>query len=497
MMKICSVSILISSINIILSLHWTSIEANSIVGLHVKQLQHDPIKSDIVQSESSLPSKEDSIQSNEIHGTPIVPSSIKPDSFGSIAEVTVECNSNLIKINLVSTHRFNGMIYPKGLSTNTSCMMEYFDVNEFEYRLPLRACNTMSTELNDGIEYFNTVIVQPHRRLVTNQGKGYHIRCRYQTKDKRITNSYNLTLSNGDLENRIGSTPLFGTAPIPTSSMKIYHQGTNREIIADNVKIGDRLTLAIAIEQQEIYGMKITNCLVRDGLNWGEQPLINDDGCPVDKEIMGPFEYSNNLTKASVSFHAHKFPYTSSVYYQCNVRLCLKDENGCDDSPPRCDQNGRNYRHISSRSRRDTYDALVVPDISHQHHRALAQRMRKLDKDLSTQVYSGLYVDENENVSDFNEETDSETDSDSIENGKRRPIHHDPSEFCISMRKFAIGVAIASLLLILAVLLLVICILQRRRRRHQHQRLFSSSGSTIGSGSVYSGQYTNRGYSRD
>lgn len=77
----------------------------------------------------------------------ISPNLIVSDSFGSIAEVTVECNSNLIKINLVSTHRFNGMIYPKGLSTNTSCMMEYFDVNEFEYRLPLRACNTMSTEL--------------------------------------------------------------------------------------------------------------------------------------------------------------------------------------------------------------------------------------------------------------------------------------------------------------------------------------------------------------
>ncbi|OTF78932.1 Zona pellucida-like domain containing protein, partial [Euroglyphus maynei] len=80
--------------------------------------------------------------------------------------------------------------------------------------------------------------------------------------------------------------------------MKIYHQGTQKEIIADNVKIGDRLTLSISIEQQDVYGMKITNCLVRDGLNWGEQPLINDEGCPVDKEIMGPFDYSHNLTRA-------------------------------------------------------------------------------------------------------------------------------------------------------------------------------------------------------
>ena len=58
----------------------------------------------------------------------------------------------------------------------------------FQYSLPLRACNTMSTEVEDGVEYFNTVIVQPHRRLVTNQGRGYQIRCRYQTKEKRISN---------------------------------------------------------------------------------------------------------------------------------------------------------------------------------------------------------------------------------------------------------------------------------------------------------------------
>ena len=75
----------------------------------------------------------------------------------------------------------------------------------------------------------------------------------------------------------------------------------------------------------------MTNCLVRDGLSWSEQPLINNDGCQVDEEIMGPFEYSKNLTEAHVTFPAHKFPFTSSVYYQCNVKLCLKHNGGCDD----------------------------------------------------------------------------------------------------------------------------------------------------------------------
>ena len=45
---------------------------------------------------------------------------------------------------------------------------------------------------------------------------------------------------------------------------------------------------------------------------------------------MGEFEYSARKTTALVRFQAHKFPYTSSVYYQCNVKLCIKHAGGCD-----------------------------------------------------------------------------------------------------------------------------------------------------------------------
>lgn len=44
---------------------------------------------------------------------------------------------------------------------------------------------------------------------------------------------------------------------------------------------------------------------------------------------MGQFEYSNDRSQATVSFPAHKFPYTASVYYQCNVRLCALQDPSC------------------------------------------------------------------------------------------------------------------------------------------------------------------------
>jgi hypothetical protein len=112
---------------------------------------------------------------------------------------------------------------------------------------------------------------------------------------------------------------------MPACHMKIY----TGEKLADSVKIGDPLKLIINIDKQDMYGLHITDCLVRDGLGWGEQRLIDKNGCPLDQEILGPFSYDSDRTKATVAFPAHKFPYTSSVYYQCNVKLCLLDVDNC------------------------------------------------------------------------------------------------------------------------------------------------------------------------
>lgn len=58
--------------------------------------------------------------------------------------------------------------------------------------------------------------------------------------------------------------------PMPGCHMKIY-SGKN---IAENVKIGDPLMLKIYIDKQDLYGMHILDCNVRDGLGWGEQNLV-------------------------------------------------------------------------------------------------------------------------------------------------------------------------------------------------------------------------------
>lgn len=72
------------------------------------------------------------------------------------------------------------------------------------------------------------------------------------------------------------SAPLLATASMPSCTMKIFRSG--RDDVAETVKVGDKLIMVIEIDQQDMYGMRITNCVVRDGMNMAEQQLINDVG---------------------------------------------------------------------------------------------------------------------------------------------------------------------------------------------------------------------------
>jgi len=376
------------------------------------------------------------------------------DKNDIVVDVGVLCNSEDITLTLtVTTDFFNGMIYPKGLSKNSTCMTEYIQQEGIiTYVLPLRSCNTMSTDVVDGIEYFNTVVVQPHRKLVTNQGRGYHVRCRYQTQEKTLTNDFNVSA--------LGTTPLTATAAMPASSMRIFYGEASEGLVAENVKIGDPLSLVVSIDEQDIYGMHVTECLVRDGLGWSEQGLINGEGCPEDYEIMGEFEYSASKTTALVHFQAHKFPYTSSVYYQCNVKLCIKHAGGCDQVPPIC-ENGVNIvrkkrQVVEVDERNNAYDLV--------------------EREETIKVYSGLYVNEAQDLDD----------DEFAENLDQPDVSvYDPNTFCISQRSFAIGIAIAGLILMTAVVVAIMILVSKRRRKN-----LSTTGS-----SIYSGPYTNTAYS--
>ncbi|XP_072937826.1 cuticlin-4 isoform X2 [Epargyreus clarus] len=366
--------------------------------------------------------------------------------------LTVACErENMhVTISLAHTHvnslydTFNGIVYPAGLGSNSTCLREYVSASgDLQYTLPLKGCNTMSTDNEDGtVEYYNNIIVQPHLRLVTGQGRGYHVRCRYRRRDLTLYRPNRVhrphadrltSLQHSDNDDEYDE----DSGLLPSVTMKIYKGDPQDKQVASNVRIGDTLTLVVSLEKQRQFGLLVSECAVRDGLGWAEQSLIADDGCPLDGEIMGLFQYKSDKQQAQVSFPAHKFPYTASVYYTCEVKLC--DLNHPTDCEP----------------------------CSHKKNRV--RRQANMESPAIVEVFSGLYV--NEADSPDNDEVTSEKKED---------------EICISQRNFAIGICIAGVILMICVIAAIAFILARRR----NPKTYSRTGS-----SLYSGPYTNTGYS--
>ncbi|XP_037944160.1 uncharacterized protein LOC119676965 [Teleopsis dalmanni] len=339
---------------------------------------------------------------------------------------------------------------------------------------------------DDGrIEFFNTIVLQPHLKLITDLGRGYHVRCAYKSRDAatrkqhkpsskqvkhaqkpqafhsadsevtdrrdygRSLDKYRATGDELDEDDvfddestaNAEANEELNEIPMPGCHMKIYNA---EHKIADDVKIGDPLTMVVSIDKQDVYGLHVTDCTVRDGLGWGEQRLLGEDGCPMDNEIMGQFNYTTDRMAANVTFPAHKFPYTTSVYYQCNVRLCALQDPECKVAPT-C--SGKRPKRQTNADNKDEEQAIIKVD-------------------------TGLYVNENVDVT--------EDDEDSV--FKEKTLD---DALCVSQRTFAIAIAIAGLILMLAVVAAVLCIMARRSTK-----TVSNSGS-----SIYSGPYTNTAFS--
>jgi hypothetical protein len=91
----------------------------------------------------------------------------EPSSDASLAplpDMRIDCLASSIAVTLLPNQQhFAGLIYPKGLATNSSCMIEYdllpSSNSNLTYHLPLRSCNTMSNDLVRLLLFFLSAIV--------------------------------------------------------------------------------------------------------------------------------------------------------------------------------------------------------------------------------------------------------------------------------------------------------------------------------------------------
>lgn len=118
---------------------------------------------------------------------------------------------------------------------------------------------------------------------------------------------------------------------------------------------------------------------------------------------MPKFKYSNSSTYGEVSFPAHKFPHTSSVYYQCNVRLCINN-GGCQQAEcpgpasnsggPRKKRFASNHNHPVNGGTKQEANEGSPPSLPMPSALKLPSPYGNNGTNLSFDVYSGLYVND-------------------------------------------------------------------------------------------------------
>lgn len=122
-----------------------------------------------------------------------------------------------------------------------------------------------------------------------------------------------------------------------TASMDIQiGKGPNAPSVNGLVKIGDTLTMVIAIEGDPGFDVQVQECIAHDGNRSNAVTLTDSRGCVLKKKLMGPWQKSTQTGRPGVSlvafsfFQAFKFPDQMEVFLECNVELC---KNGCDICP--------------------------------------------------------------------------------------------------------------------------------------------------------------------
>jgi hypothetical protein len=135
------------------------------------------------------------------------------------------------------------------------------------------------------------------------------------TGEKTITLGFNVSMLST-------AATLANTGPPPTCVMKIV-TATGGEITS--AEIGESLMLRVEVQPQTIYGGFARQCVAKtmDGDAENEYLVTDENGCATDPSIFGEWEVDPNNFLLLAHFNAFKFPSSSSIKFQCNVRVCF------------------------------------------------------------------------------------------------------------------------------------------------------------------------------
>ncbi|CAI4233042.1 unnamed protein product [Auanema sp. JU1783] len=255
-----------------------------------------------------------------------------------LGQPVITCESDTIDMQFRTRRPFTGKVFVRGNYNRPECRVDYgrrtVDGRPLGgIRLNHGACNMDRQRMitPEGMMFSTVLIISFHPLFVTKMDKAYHIKCMY----KEAVRTVKATLDVSSLPTE----SIAADVPMPTCTYTIRKDSLDGPIL-QIARVGDQIVHRWQCDSDE-YGVLVHNCFVEDG--HGQKHLIIDDnGCHTDRLLLGDPTYVEALNMAYRESFVFKFADRIDVRFQCEIRLCLKEDGGCDDiTPPLCVDSNR------------------------------------------------------------------------------------------------------------------------------------------------------------
>uniref|UniRef100_A0A914UV67 ZP domain-containing protein n=1 Tax=Plectus sambesii TaxID=2011161 RepID=A0A914UV67_9BILA len=249
---------------------------------------------------------------------------------------------------------FTGKVYVKGHYNNPECRVDYSKPSEDGrplggIKLSHGACDMDRQRMisPQGMQFSAVLVVSFHPLFITKIDRAFNIKCMYRELTRTVSSQLEVSM--------LTTTQLEHTFPMPSCTYTIRKDEIDGEILR-YARVGEQVVHRWEC-QSEVYGILVHSCFVEDGQ--GEKQLIVDkSGCHTDRFLLGDPTYVEALNMAYRESHVFKFADRVAVRFQCEIRLCLKEDGGCNGiTPPACSDANRRPSERLTQPDNSTTDA--------------------------------------------------------------------------------------------------------------------------------------------
>lgn len=275
---------------------------------------------------------------------------------GVSGQPEIECGPDSILVNFNTLNTFEGHVYVKGFYSTPGCRTEATNNRAATISVPFSNCGVRRERSANplGLYVGTTVVISFHPQFVTKVDRAYNVRCFYMEADKTVTSQLDVSMISTEI--------ITENIPMPVCKYEVLSEGPNGAPVRF-ARIGDQVyhQWSCASETIDVFCMTVHSCFVQDGQGTQAQ-LLDENGCAQDRYLLKNLNYTGDLRGGQESW-VYKFADKPTLFYNCQIRLTLKEGGECQRTSDACQEPVRGKRSAQNEAARKTLENGAEVDV--------------------------------------------------------------------------------------------------------------------------------------